>query len=166
MHSLMQLLPSAIQAVATDRGIDTAIMFAVEFLAKPAVVLVGLPNMLQFAGNEFQDDDVIEIANDRNVIGKNVLRVAEIYERGQDVFAFGRGQPPFVVGKHLQHRFEFRQSRGDEVGQRRTLANFVDYAADGIDDFRFVRAGYDIARSLERVAKEAQITIAEFERQS
>ena len=145
MHSLMQLLPSTIQAVAADRGIDTAVMFAVEFLAKPAEILVGLPNMLQFAGNEFQDDDVIEIANDRNVIRKNVLGIAEIYECGQDVFTFGGGQPPFVIGKHLQHRLEFRQSRGDEVGQRRTLANIVDYTADGIDDFRFVRAGYDVA---------------------
>ena len=91
MHSLMQLLPSAIQAIATDRGVDTAIMCAVEFVAIPAVVLVSFANMLQFAGNEFQDDDVIEIANDRDVVGKNVLGIAEIYERGQDALAFGGG---------------------------------------------------------------------------
>ena len=77
----MQLLPPPIQAIAPHCRIHTFLMFTIELVAKPAVVLVGFANVLQFARNEFQDNDVVEIADDRDLIRKNIFGVAEVYER-------------------------------------------------------------------------------------
>ncbi len=160
----MQLLPPPIEPIAPHCRIHIAVMFAVELVAKPAVVLVSFTNMLQFARYEFQDNDVVEIADDRNIIRKDIFRVAEIYECGQDAFTVGRRQPPFDIGKHLQHGFEFRQPRRHEVGQWFALANIVDNATYGIDDFGLIRAVHDGAGFFQRVTKKPQVTIAEFER--
>jgi len=141
----MQLLPPPIEAVATDRGIDAAVMFAVEFLTVTAVIPVGFTHVLQFARCEFQDNDIVEVTDDRNLIRENVFGIAEIYEGRQDSLPVGCWQLPFVIGEHLQHGFEFRQSRGDEIWQRFAFADVVNDAANGLDDFRLVRAAYDVA---------------------
>ena len=73
----MQLLPPPIQAIAPYRCIQSAVMLVVEFLAKPAVVLVGFANVLQFARDEFQDDDVVEVTDDR-LIGRFLLRNGKV----------------------------------------------------------------------------------------
>ena len=145
MHSLMQLLSPPVETVAPDRGVDAAVMFAVEFLAVTAVVLIGFTHVLQFARYEFQDNDIVEVTDDGNFIRKNVFGIAEIYEGSQDSLPVGHRQLPFVVGKHLQHRFEFRQPRGDEIGQGFAFADIVNDAANGLDDFRLVRTTYDVA---------------------
>ena len=160
----MQLLPPPIEAIAPDGRIHIVVVFTVELVAKPAIVLVCFTNVLQLARNEFQDNDVVEIADDRNIVRKDILRVAEIYECGEDAFTIGGRQPPFDVGQHLQHGFEFRQPRRDEIGQRFAFANIVDDATYGIDDFGLVRGVHDIAGSFQRVTKKKQVTIAEFER--
>ena len=140
----MQLLPPAVETVAAHRRIHTAVVFVVELFPVTAVVLVRFAHVLQFACDEFEDDDIVEVTDDRNIVRKNVFGIAEIHECGQNSFPVHHRQPPFLVAEHLQHRFQFGQPRRDEVGQGLTLANIVDDAADGIDDLCLVRTANDV----------------------
>jgi hypothetical protein len=102
------LLPPAVESIAANGRIHAGIVFAVEIVAIPAEVIIGLTDVLQFARYEFQDDDVIEIADDRNIVGQYVFRVAEIDECGQDALTIRIRQVPLGVIQHLDQRLEFR----------------------------------------------------------
>ena len=141
----MQLLPPAVEAVASDRCIYASVMLAVEFFAVTAVVLVSFTHMLQFARDEFQDNDVVEVTDDRYIVRENVFGITEVHEGGEDSLPIRNRQLPFVICKHLQHRLEFREARGDEIGQWFALPNIIDDAANGIDDLGFVRTAYNVA---------------------
>ncbi len=159
----MQLLPSPVETVAPHRRVDAAIMLPVEFFAVAAVILVGFPDVLQLTRHQLEDDHVIKVPDDRYLIGKDVFGVAEIHERSEDAFPVDNRQLPLVIGQHLQHRIEIRQTCCDKVGQRLALANIVDDATDGVDNFGLVGAAHDVARSFQCISKKAQVTIAEFE---
>ena len=159
----MQLLPPPVAAIAPDGRLQIAVVFAVEGLAKPAIVYISFAHVLKLARDQFQDNDIIEITDDRDIIRKNIFGVAEVHECGQDALAVSLRELPFGIGEHLQHRLEFGQPRRNEVGQRLALAYIVDYVANGIDNLALICAAHDIAGPFQRITKKAKITVAEFE---
>lgn len=82
----MELLSPAIETVAAHRCVDAAIVLVVELISVAAIVLVGLAYVLQLSRYELQDDDIVEVADDRYLVRKNIFGVAEIHECGQDPF--------------------------------------------------------------------------------
>ena len=138
-HALVQLLALPVEAVAANHRVDIGSVFLFEFVAKCAEVIVGFAHMQQFTRDEFDDDDVIEVTNNRNVVREDIFGVREIDEGCQQALAIGLGQLPFFVGQHAEQRFEFRNALADEVRQGLAAANFVEYRANGFDNFGIFR---------------------------
>ena len=97
----MQLLPSTIQSVATNYRVDTFALCPIEVFAELAKIVIRFTNMLQLAGNQLNDDDVIKITNNRDIIGQNIFRIREIDEGCQQSFAIGFRELPFLIGQHV-----------------------------------------------------------------
>ncbi len=79
----MQLLALAIEAIAANGAIDLFSVLRVKVVAKAAKVIVGITNVLQFTRDEFDDNHVIEIADNRNVVGQNIFGITKVNEHGQ-----------------------------------------------------------------------------------
>jgi len=73
-------LATSVDAVASDCAINRFAVFAVEFATEPAKVIIGFAYVPQFLRDEFQDNDVVQIANDRYIIGEDVFRIAKVNE--------------------------------------------------------------------------------------
>ncbi len=162
-HALVQTLSLTIQAIATNRGVNVFAVFLFEVVPIGAEIGVGLEHMHQFPGDEFEDDDIIEVTDDRNVIGKYVLGVGEVHKRGKKPFSLVTRQPPIVVDKHLNHRFERGNALLDEIRQRFVAANFVEDIPNCLDYFGFFGVSDRCAGLFERLAKKLQIAVREFE---
>jgi hypothetical protein len=57
--------------------------------------------MEQLLHDQFDDNNVVEISNDRNVVRKNVFRVCKVDKHREQAFAISARQLPLVVGQHL-----------------------------------------------------------------
>jgi hypothetical protein len=84
-HSLMQLLPTTIQSVAANDRVDFLALLAFEVVPEAAKVLVGLAHMLQLTQDKLDNDDVVEIANNGNIVREYVFRVREVHKRRQQI---------------------------------------------------------------------------------
>ena len=126
-------------------------------------VVVRFTNVLHFPRDEFDDDDVVEITNDRNIVGEDIFGIAEIDEHRQESLTIGIGQLPFVISQHLDQPLKHRNALGDEIGQGFIAANFFEHMLDSVYDLLLFRIAYSFARLLESLAEVVQVTIAEFE---
>ena len=64
----MQLLPASVQTVSTNDRVDALSDFAFKLIAKLTKVIVCFAHMAQLTGNEFENDDIVEIPNHRNIV--------------------------------------------------------------------------------------------------
>ena len=87
----MQLPASAIEPVAANRRVDTLTVLRVEVVAKPAEFLVGFPHVFELEHDQLDDDHVVEITDDRHVVGQNVFGIAEIDKSCQQAVALAGG---------------------------------------------------------------------------
>ena len=77
--------------------------------------------------------------------GQDVLRIAEVDERGQYAFAVDFGQAPVIVIEHLDHSLDLGQALCDEVRQRLALADILDDDTDRVDNIAFLGVANDVA---------------------
>jgi hypothetical protein len=94
LHALMELLPATIDSIAPDCAIDNVAFLIVEFVPELTKIVVSFQYVPQVTNHEFDDDDVIKVTNHRNVVRKNVLRVAKIHEYRQYALPVRLGQLP------------------------------------------------------------------------
>jgi len=153
LHSLVQLLAFAIDSIAADRAIDILAVLVIEFMAEDAKVIVCLTNVLHLSCNKLDDDDVVEITDDGNIVGQDILGIAEIDEHRQESLTIGIGQLPFVISQHLDQALKHRNALGDEIGQGFIAANFFEHMLDSVYDLLLFRIAYSFARLLERLAE-------------
>ncbi len=76
----MQLLPAPVDSVAAHRGIEIIAVLAVEVLPKLAKVVIGFLHMMQVPNHELHDNDIVEVANDRDVVGQYILGITKVDE--------------------------------------------------------------------------------------
>ena len=101
--------------VAPDGGVEGIGKFAVEIVPEPAEVVVGLPYVLHLAGDQFDDDDVVEIADDRYIVRQDIFRVAEIDEHRHQALALRPRQPPVLVQQHGDEALDDGKTLCDEI---------------------------------------------------
>ena len=111
----MQLLAPPVQAIAADNRVNAGVSVLLEILAEAAEVIVGYANVEQFARDELNNDHVVKIANDGNIIGKNILRIRKIDERRQQSFPVFIGKLPFIIGQHAEQRLQFGDALANKV---------------------------------------------------
>ena len=83
-----------------------------------AKILIRFADVKQLLHNQLDHDDVVEIANDGNIVRENVFWICEINKHGQQAFAIRVRELPFLVRKHLQERFDFRDATSDTKSGR------------------------------------------------
>lgn len=158
----MQLLALAVQAVTPNGAIDLRAVFVVKVLTKITKIVVRFANVPKISCYEFNNNDIIEIADDRNIVGQNIFGITEVDEHREQAFTIGRRKLPFVVGQHLNQCLELRNTLCDEIRQRFIIANFIENVADRVDNFLLFRVANRFARLMESLTKILQIAITEF----
>ena len=56
-------------------------MFFPAGITKPAKIVIGFANVMQFPDDQLDHDDVIEVSDDRHVVWQDIFRIREINER-------------------------------------------------------------------------------------
>ena len=119
--------------------------------------------MMQFAHDQFDHDDIIEVTDDRNVVRQDVLGVGKINKCGEHSLTRICRQFPFFVLQHTNHGFELWNAFGDKVGQGRFGFYVRQHIDNGLDDLCFLSIAHGVTRFLERFAEELKIPITQFE---
>jgi len=116
----------------------------------------------QLARDEFDHDGVVEIADARNAVRNEVVRIDEVRHGIEDARAIVTLEPPVAVTQHLDQLLELSDSLDHEVGWLRGdgLFHQVHRAADHCLLVARVVARADLLQSF---AEEANVTRAEFE---
>ncbi len=159
----MQLLAPAVDPIAPDRAVNRLAAVTIEFPPKPTEVYVRFAHVLQFACDEFEHDDIVEVTDDGDMIRQYIFRVAEIDEYRKQPFAFGFWQLPLVVEQHFYQGFDLRQTMRDKIRQWFLAADILQDIAKCLDDLGFLCITYCVTRLPQRILKVLQVAIAEFE---
>ena len=123
--------------------------------------------MQQFTyGNQLDYDHVVEIADDRNVIGQNVFRVGKIDEGCQQPLpvnypagAIRRRSACEISDSSSWNAFR-RQSRAGDHCWRISLST----SPNRLDDLRFLRIADRMTGLFERITEKAKIAVRQLER--
>ena len=127
-----------------------------------AEILVGLEFVRQLARDEFDHDGVVEIADARNAVRDEVVRVDEVRHGIEDARAIVTFEPPVAVTQHLDQLLQLPDSLDHEVGRLRG-DGFFHQVHRAADHDRLVARAVARADLLQAIAEEADVTRAEFE---
>ena len=119
--------------------------------------------MAELTHHQLDHDGIVEEAQSRDVIGNQVLGLAEIRERVQDAATLHRGQIPLRVLQHLQEQLQATQPVRHEARQRDV--------ADALQEFPGLldhALGREVAGAFEHPLHDPpemlQVRVSEFER--
>ena len=94
---MMQVLPAPVDPVSTNDRIDFVAMLLVKLIPVITKVGVGLANVDHLKGDKLKNNDVIEVADNRNAIGDDVFGVSEIDKGREQMLTIVDGKLPLLV---------------------------------------------------------------------
>ncbi|MBK6348758.1 MAG: hypothetical protein IPF50_02645 [Proteobacteria bacterium] len=110
--------------------------------------------MPEFTEDEFDHDGVVEHADAWDVVGNQVLRVAQVGKPRQHRIPLVVVQRPVLVGDHGDQGVELLEPFGHEVGQIRAFHG-LHHVGRRAEDFLVVGNPHRIARLFQFPAKMA-----------